>query len=80
MQRIAVSKPLAYRGVITVTITEPERKSMLQFARASPASRASFCYVASIGRQREIDGRPEVCLRCPRTPFPSVTSIHHPEA
>ena len=31
---------------ITVTITEPERKSMLQFARASPASRASFCYPA----------------------------------
>jgi hypothetical protein len=31
---------------ITVTITEPERKSLLQFARASPASRASFCYVA----------------------------------
>ncbi len=31
---------------ITVTITEPERKPLLQFARASPASRASFCYSA----------------------------------
>jgi len=33
-------------GGITDTITEPERKSLLQFARASPASRASFCYPA----------------------------------
>ena len=31
---------------ITLTITEPERKSMLQLTRASPASRASFCYHA----------------------------------
>ena len=33
---------------IPVTITEPERKSLLQFARASPASRASFCYHAIV--------------------------------
>ena len=31
---------------ITSVITEPERKSMLQLARASPASRASYCYPA----------------------------------
>ena len=29
----------------TVTITEPKRKSMLQSARKSPVSYASFCYV-----------------------------------
>ena len=31
---------------ITAAITEPERQSKLQFARASPASRASHCYPA----------------------------------
>ena len=28
-------------------MTAPERKSKLQFARASPASRASHCYLAA---------------------------------
>ena len=42
---------------ITVTITEPERKSMLQKRRASPASRASFCYSALKAVPVDVDVR-----------------------
>ncbi len=50
-----VAKNTGFRAIhfsssqITSVITEPERKSMLQLARASPASRASHCYVAFDG-------------------------------
>ena len=43
--------PSVRLSVITATITEPERKSLLQLARASPASRASYCYSARSGKR-----------------------------
>jgi hypothetical protein len=51
---------------ITATITEPERKSMLQLAHASPASRASFCYLAIAVRLHGScpAGSKSICLVC----------------